>query len=68
MENSPSAEDANYYGHYPYEIEDNYFSQGNLEVKPGEYRETTVPIDSFSENPNGHYKMHGNVSESVRAY
>ncbi len=27
MENSPSAEEANYYGHYPYEIEGNYFSQ-----------------------------------------
>ena len=25
MENSPSAEEANYYGHYPYMIEDNYF-------------------------------------------
>ena len=68
MENSPSAEDANYYGHYPYEIEDNYFSQGNLEVKPGEYRETTVPIDSFPENPYGLYNMHGNVSEWVWDY
>lgn len=68
MENSPSDEDANYYGHYPYEIEDNYFSQGNLEVKPGEYRETTVPIDSFSENPYGLYNMHGNVSEWVWDY
>lgn len=26
MENSPSAEEANYYGHYPYMIEENYFS------------------------------------------
>ena len=68
MENSPSAEEANYYGHYPYEIEDNYFSQGNLEVKPGEYRETTVPVDSFSENPYGLYNMHGNVSEWVWDY
>lgn len=68
MENSPSAEDANYYGHYPYEIENNYFSQGNLEVKPGEYRETTVPVDSFSENPYGLYNMHGNVSEWVWDY
>lgn len=65
MENSPSAKDTNYYGHYPYEIEGNYFSQGNLEVKPGEYRETTVPVDSFSENPYGLYNMHGNVSEWV---
>lgn len=68
MENSPSAEDANYYGHYPYEIEDNYFSQGNLEVKPGEYRQTTIPVDSFSENPYGLYNMHGNVSEWVWDY
>lgn len=68
MENSSSAEDANYYGHYPYEIEDNYFSQGNLEVKPGEYRQTTVPVDSFSENPYGLYNMHGNVSEWVWDY
>lgn len=68
MENSPSADDANYYGHYPYEIEDNYFSQGNLEVKPGEYRQTTVSVDSFSENPYGLYNMHGNVSEWVWDY
>ncbi|MGN0542054.1 MAG: flavodoxin, partial [Acutalibacteraceae bacterium] len=68
MEKSPSAEDANYYGHYPYEIEDNYFSQGNLEVKPGEYRQTTVPVDSFSENPYGLYNMHGNVGEWVWDY
>ena len=68
MENSPSAEDANYYGHYPYEIEDNYFSQDNLKVKPGEYRQTTVPVDSFSENPYGLYNMHGNVSEWVWDY
>ena len=68
LENSPSAEDVNYYGHYPYEIEDNYFSQGNLQVKPGEYRQTTVPVDSFSENPYGLYNMHGNVSEWVWDY
>lgn len=68
MESSPSAEEANYYGHYPYEIEDNYFSQGNLKVKPGEYRQTTVPVDNFSENPYGLYNMHGNVSEWVWDY
>ena len=68
MENSPSADDANYYGHYPYEIEDNYFSQGNLAVKPGEYRQTTVPVDSFEENPFGLYNMYGNVGEWVWDY
>lgn len=41
-ETSISAEEANYWGHYPYLIEDNYFAQGNLETKPGVYRQTTV--------------------------
>lgn len=67
-ENSPSAEEANYYGHYPYGIEDNYFSQGNLDTKPGEYRQTTVAVDSFSPNKWGLYNMHGNVSEWVWDY
>lgn len=67
-ENSISAEEANYYGHYPYEIENNYFSQSNLETKPGEYRQTTVAVDSFSSNDWGLYNMHGNVSEWVWDY
>jgi len=67
-ENSISAEEANYYGHYPYEIEDNYFSQGNLTTKPGEYRQTTVAVNSFSPNKWGLYNMHGNVGEWVWDY
>ncbi len=67
-ETSISAEEANYYGHYPYEIENNYFSQENLETKPGRYRQTTVAAGSFSPNRWGLYNMHGNVSEWVWDY
>lgn len=67
-ETSISAEEANYYGHYPYEIEGNYFSQENLTTKPGQYRQTTVAVNSFSPNAWGLYNMHGNVGEWVWDY
>ncbi len=67
-EGSISADEANYYGHYPYEIEDNYFSQGNLTTKPGVYRQTTVAVTEFSPNNFGLYNMHGNVGEWVWDY
>ena len=64
-ETSISADEANYYGHYPYEIEQNYFDQSVLDTKPGQYRQTTVSVSSFSPNKWGFYNMHGNVSEWV---
>lgn len=67
-ETSISAEEANYYGHYPYEIEGNYFSQENLTTKPGQYRQTTVAVNRFSPNALGLYNMHGNVGEWVWDY
>lgn len=62
-ENSISDEEANYYGHYPYGIEENYFTQENLETEPRQYRQTTVEVDSFSPNKWGLYNIHGNVAE-----
>lgn len=60
--------ECNYYGHYPYEIEANYFNSSQLETQPGEYRETTVNVNSFAPNPWGLYNMHGNVGEWVWDY
>ena len=63
LEHSIGAEEANFYGHYPYEIEENYFSQSKLSTKPGIYRGETVNIASFEPNKLGLYDMHGNVAE-----
>lgn len=64
-EDSISAEESNYWGRYPYMIEDHYFEQGNLETRPGTSRYETVAVDSFEPNGYGLYNMHGNVGEWV---
>ena len=63
LEHSIGADEANFYGHYPYEIEENYFSQHKLTTKPGIYRGTTVEPGQFVPNKLGLYDMHGNVGE-----
>ena len=63
LEHSIGAEEANFYGHYPYEIEENYFSQHKLTTKPGIYRGTIVAPGQFPPNKLGLYDMHGNVGE-----
>ena len=63
LEKSLDATEANFYGHYPYEIEENYFNDSVLEARPGQYRAKTVEVGSFSPNAWNLYDCHGNVNE-----
>lgn len=60
---APGDSDANFYAHYPYNIEQNYFNSSALETKPGCYRQRTVEAGSFAPNAFGLYDVHGNVAE-----
>lgn len=62
-EKVPGDSDANFYAHYPYNIEQNYFNDSVLDTRPGYYRQHTVEVGSFKPNGNGLYDVHGNVSE-----
>lgn len=62
-ETSISTKEANYWGSYPYEIEENYFNTSALDTKPGSSEGKTVPVKSYRPNAFGLYEMHGNVNE-----
>jgi len=61
----PGADDVNFYGHYPYQIEQNYFNDNVLETRPGVYRGKTLSVGRFEPNPNGLYDIYGNVGGMV---
>lgn len=54
-----SSDEANYYGYYPYLIEENYENNTNPDVVEGDYRGTTVKVSSFAPNAYGLYNKKG---------
>ncbi len=60
-----NVKDANYYGSYPYLIEENYMHHTEKNVVTGLVRDKPIAVDSLAANSFGLYNMHGNVSEWV---
>lgn len=55
--------DANFQGHYPYLIEENYVRHTNDDVVTSQYRGGTIDANELAPNQFGLYNMYGNVSE-----
>lgn len=62
-QNYTTASQANFYGCYPYLIEENYLNHTNKDVVTGDVRDRTVRVDEFSPNAFGLYNTAGNVAE-----
>lgn len=62
-QNYTTSNQANFYGCYPYLIEENYLRHTNKDVVTGPVRDKTVKVDSFDANAFGLYNTAGNVAE-----
>ena len=61
--NQITSANANFYGSYPYLIEENYVNRRDSTVVTSSYRGNTINVNSLSANQFGIYNMYGNVSE-----
>ena len=61
--NQITSKDANFQGHYPYLIEENYVTQKDPKVIISSYRGGTIDVGSLPANAFGLYDRYGNVSE-----
>lgn len=61
--NYTTSHEANFYGCYPYLIEENYLRHTNKDVVTGPVRDKTIKVNELSPNAFGLYNTAGNVSE-----
>lgn len=68
VSNYITSEQANFYGRYPYLIEENYTHHTDKKVVVSEVRNKTIEVNSLDQNNFGLYNTLGNVSEWVFDY